>query len=403
MKVHFTKPETLYEHPDTGAKLPFRVGERYWVPWVKRGKFEGQYIERDPTGKDSVVDAYKNPAEYGLQMSPMQKFLKLYPKIYYGVGGFVEEWFHRFKEKSEKDGNEYWTKQVCNGHGCDHCKKQYPKVFGSKVYFEIAKMHWNQSVFGWEERINSSCKCGEDSFIYTPHYECKQCQSLVVDVMNNCFSCDGENIALAPDEAKAECNDCHASWSVYESDNEELSKAVNQEVKCGDCGHKDYPVPKFVCTNCDSPEPFGIFDCQMKIHMTVDDEGKPKEMVIEDVMIQEPDERLFDKRYQDTKDSKDSEEWSEKIADANKKPFDLNKLLAAKSPEEQAQIIGVANPFNTGAASQGYQSYSRHKGNGEEEGESAENEDGGNDEPGEESRVKRAPKGRRIGRVGVRK
>jgi hypothetical protein len=363
---------------------------RYYIKWAGKN---GTYVERDDAvdGKNCIIDAYKNPAGFNLDIKPLPKFSNLEAKLYYAVAGWVEEWFHDVLMENEKTGAKWRERQLCEGHGCEGCKERFPKVFGKKVYFEIARTHWNESIFGWEERINSQCKCNDEAFIYIPQYDCEGCGELIQDVMNACFNCGKSNIGLDTQDARAECEDCHANWSVYESDNAELSKAVNKERTCKSCNHKGYPKPRYVCTHCDDPKEFTIFDCQMKMSMTGTKDGRSKEMKIEEVRIQEPDTRLFDPKLQ----SNDSE-WADRIAEANKKPLNLDALLRAPSPDEQAQKLSVANPFTSSGGGQGYKSYSRNQSD-----ESADEEH--EEEPPPEEESYSPPKGRRPGRVGIRR
>jgi hypothetical protein len=382
VRVHFSKPENPYIHPDTGAELPFRAGMRYYVKWAGKN---GAYIERDDPveGKNCIIDAYKNPAAFGLDIQPIAKFSNLEAKVYYAVAGWVEEWFHDVLCENPKTGAKWRERQLCTGHGCEGCKENHPKVFGKKVYFEVAKTHWNECVFGWEERINSQCQCDPEAFIYIQQYNCPECKGMMQDVMNACFSCGSNNIGLDVQSARAECEDCHAGWSVYESDNAELSKAVNKESKCPHCSFQGYPVPQPVCTHCgDNNKEYSIFDCQMKISMTGTKDGKSKEMKIEDVSIQEPDEKLFNPKYQS-----DDDEWADRIAEGNKKPLNLDALLAAPSPDEQAQKLNVANPFTSSGGGQGYKSYSRHEEDGPQEPEAEPEPEGAQDAPEPRRRV----------------
>lgn len=392
-KVHFTLPEKPYRHPDTGLEFPFRFGQRYWVPWAGKDH-KGAYIE---VGEQDVIAAYKNPAAYGLKIEPKSKYNKLDPKIYYAVSGFVEEWFHLVKKQNPNTQAEYHERERCVGHNCEHCKKQIPKVFGKKVYFEIARTHWNESIFSVNERVGSNCKCG--GFIYTPHYECQQCHELLVDVMHRCFSCGKENIALNTESAEAECQDCHATWSIYESDNPEVSKVVNKDMKCPKCGFEGLPTPSIVCTNCQKPDAFGVFDCQMKIMMVGSADGKSKEMRIEDVVVQPPDTRLFEAKFQGPE-----AEQAQKTVDFFAKPMNLDTLLAAPTPDEQATTLGEANPFSSkGGTSQGFKSYSRDEAAAPEQAGDAPDE-----EPEEVVATAQRPKvaapaGRVIGKINIRR
>jgi hypothetical protein len=347
VRIHLARPEELYEHPDTGSSFPFYTGERFWVPKGGASR-NGCYVE---SWDECIINAYKNPSQFGLNIQPIGWMQKLNPKIYYAVSGWVEENFHNVKKKSEKSGNEYHQREICTGRGCENCQEGWPKVFGKKAYFIVAPTHWNESIYSANEQVESSCKCG--GFVYAQHYECGECSEMLVDMMNFCFNCESENIELDTDEAKAVCADCQSEWSVYESDNKEVSKVVNSEMKCPKCQHKGLPRPVLVCTDCEKPDPYDIFDCQLKIKMVGSKDGKSKDLVIDDIRIQEPDERLFDKKFQG-----DDPEWNQKIADGMKNPINLTKQLAHLSQDEEAALLRVANPF-TAQESRGFKQYSK--------------------------------------------
>lgn len=343
-------PEKLYVHPDTGVELPWRTGVRYYVPWAgKSGK--GAYIE---VGEKSVIEAYRNPAQFGLDPGiKSDPFCKLDPKIYYAVSGWVEEWFHRVKDKNSETGKEFYERERCVGRGCEYCQAQVPKVFGKRVYFEIARTHWNESLYGVNEYIESNCKCG--GFIYKTHYECPQCHGLLVDMANQCFNCQSTDIGIDVEKAEAVCNGCQSSWSLYEDKNPEIAKEVHKEMDCPHCHAKVTPSPVVQCTQCKTPDSYNLFDCQMTIQMVGSPDGKFKEMKVDNINIQEPDTKLFDSKYQGP-----AGEDANKIAEANKKPLDLNYLLAPPTSDEEAQILNVQNPFNPhGGGGTAVKSYNR--------------------------------------------
>jgi DNA-directed RNA polymerase subunit RPC12/RpoP len=388
--------------------MPFLVGERYWVPFGGPSK-KGCYIQVAP---EDVIAAYKNPADFKLEgVKPMAKFNKIFPKIFYAVPGWVEETFHYVQETNPKTNKKYAERQRCTGHGCKFCKDGLPKVFGKKVYFVFARTHWDGEIFAWNERINSTCKCG--GFIHNPYYKCSNCGEVLVDVTQHCWKCHGTNVGVDPDEAVAVCQDCQAEWSVYESDNPDIKKKVDEEIRCPKCGHEDIPVPVPECSQCDSPKSYGIFDCQMKISMIKTSDGNARELHIEDVKIREPDERLFSAQDQGDRDAaaiaqlmdKDKYE-AEEVAKNMKKAYDLNRIFTPPTPEEQAKLLGVANPFKGGTES-GYKHYSRQtdsgtdEGEGGDEGEGYEADDQQDDGDQEESVVRQPPA--RRGRIALRR
>lgn len=358
-RVHFGLPEKPFIHPDTGDEMPFRTGSRYWIP--KGGaKGNGCYIEQGP---ECIVDVYKNPKNFGLDLAPISNFQKYDPKVYYSVWGWVEEWFHDVQ--NNEDGRQWRSKERCEGPGCKWCKDGAPKVFGKKVYFDIAPTHWNESIFAAQEtEAQCNCQCG--GFTHISYYVCAKCKTPLVDVTQQCYSCKSSNIGIDPVGKEAVCQDCNSEWSVLESGNPEISKVVNDDLKCHSCGHNDLPEPVFECTQCETPNPFGIFDCQMKISMVESKDGKAKELKVEQVLVQEPDSRLFDPQFQ----GQDGER-AEKNAKWNKSPLDLEKLLSAAEPEEEARLLNVANPFVSTAASRGHRDYSRHQESDGDQQESA--------------------------------
>jgi hypothetical protein len=372
----------MYVHPDTGAEFPFYTGDRFWIQKGGANR-NGCYVEN---WDECIINAYKNPAQFGLNIQPIGWMQKLNSRVYYAVSGWVEENFHNVKKKSEKTGNEFHERELCAGRGCECCQEGWPKVFGKKSYFVIAPTHWNESIYSVNEQVESSCKCG--GFIYTSHYECMECSNMLVDMMNYCFSCESQNIELDTEEAKAVCLDCQSDWSVYESDNKEVSDVVNAEMECSSCQHKALPRPILVCTDCETPDPYDIFDCQLKIKMVGSKDGKSKDLVIEDVRIQDPDERLFDKQFQG------DPEWNQKIVDGMYNPIDLTRQLAHLTQEEEAGLLGVANPF-TAQESRGFKKYSRDA--SEEEPEADEKYDEGTES---EEVVRQPPKGPSIARRG---
>jgi hypothetical protein len=346
-RIHFALPEKMYRHT-SGDEFPFRAGTRYWVPWGGKAK-KGAFLE---VGEKSIIDVYKNPAKFGLNIAPIKKFKELHPQIYYSTAAWVEEEFHLVEKQSTYgDKGTYRERERCTKRGCPHCAQKWPKVFGRKVYLDISMSHWNQTIYGVQEKVASSCKCG--GFIYTSHYECNKCKNMLVDVTNTCFSCGSTEIGIDPERCEAVCQKCSSTWSLFEVDNPEIRKAVADEITCPKCSHKGYPVPVQLCTTENCPgDPYSIYDCQMRIQMVSSPTGKNKELRIDDVRIQPPDARLFNPEYQGV-----GPEDSKKGADYMKSTIDLDKMLSAIDIEEEAAILGIANPFSTAVQSAGYAQY----------------------------------------------
>jgi hypothetical protein len=348
-RIHLMLPEKMYRHP-SGEEFPFRAGCRYWVPWGGPNK-KGTFLE---VGDKCIIDVYRNPAKFGMDISPIKKFKDLRPQIYYSTAAWIEEEFHLVEKKANTGDGTYKERERCTKRGCPHCANRVPKVFGRKVYLDISMSHWNQTVYGIQEKVSSTCKCG--GFIYTTHYECEKCKNQLVDVTNSCFSCRSTDIGIDPDNAEAVCQKCKSVWSVYEVDNPEIRKEVSEEVICGKCKHKGYPVPVQVCsTEKCSGIPHSIYDCQMRVSLVASPSGKNKELRIDDIRIQPPDPRLFDPTHQGL-----SKEDGERGAKFMSSPVDLDQLLAPLGPEEEASSLGIANPFSDSVKSSGYAQYGAH-------------------------------------------
>jgi hypothetical protein len=350
-RVHFGTPEVLYSGLDGEGGFPFRVGERYYV---SNGgpKRSGTYVEVHP--EQDVIAAYTNPQAFGLEVDPIASLAKIRPQIYYGVSGWIEEWFHLVEKKSKSDSSKtYFDRERCTGRGCEHCKAKVPKVFGKKFYATVARSHWDNSIFLANQDVGTNCKCG--GFVYFEDYHCENCNHILVDVCHRCESCDGENIGIDPENAAAVCQGCETSWSVLEQENSDIAKLVASEMKCQNCNHSGIPIPTETCTNCDSPNPYGIFDCQLILRKT--GSGKQSELIVDDWEIQDPDPKLFDTQYQ----GPDAEKASG-IAEGMKKVLNLNEIFEPESPENQAQLCHVPNPFSSkNPTKQGFAKFSRHQ------------------------------------------
>jgi hypothetical protein len=380
VRIHFSVPKELYIHPVTGAEFPFYTGNRVWVP--PHGDRSGTYLE---IGKESVFDAYKNPKKYGLELKSISWINKLNDKVYYAVTGWVEEWFHLVEKKSKKDSSKtFKEREICTGRGCEHCKKDIPKLYGKKIYMPVARTHWNDSIYAVEEKAASMCKCSKEGFIYTTHYACSGCEATLIDMSSACYSCDSEELEIDPDKGLITCSECSAEWSVYESENKEISKAVNEELTCSECDVTDFPVPVTVCTECgEEADPYSVFDCRLKLKMTASSDGRAKDLVVSDWEIRKPDPRLFDPKFQGNDD------MAVKIAEGMNTPINLTHQLSPLSLEDEAEKLGLPNPFvDGGSGGKGYKSYRR-----DDKGDEDDNEEGdGGVEDAEYEEVEEKPR-----------
>lgn len=346
-KVHFMLPEKMYRHPTSEGEFPFRAGCRYWIPWGGKNR-KGTYLE---VGEKCLVDVYKNPGKFGLSIDPLKKLRELRPQIYYSTAAWIEEEFHLVEKQNSSGDGTYRERERCTKLGCPHCASKWPKVFGRKVYLDINMSHWNQTIYDIQERVSSNCKCG--GFIYTSHYTCEKCENSLVDFANRCFSCSSNEVSINIDDAEAACRKCGATWSLYEVDNPEIRKVVNDDIVCPKCKHKGLPIPVQNCTTKNCPkDPYSIYDCQMKMQLVSGPSGKNKELRIDDVRVQPPDPKLFNPAYQGV-----GKEDGEKGAAFMTRPIDLDKMLAPLDIDEEALAIGLANPFSTASKSAGYAQY----------------------------------------------
>jgi hypothetical protein len=334
-KIHFQLPEKPYIHFETNSETLWRTGLRYFVPGAGMRK-KGAYIE---VGPRCVIEAYRNPAEFKLNIEPSQFFRDLNPQVYYAVAAWVEEWFHLVPEKGV-DGTEYHPRRRCTGRDCEFCQKKFPKVFGKHVYLEIPKQQWNGNIFTYNDEIQQYCSCG--GFVYATHYECPGCHTMLIDVANACGSCEGTDLEVNPESAMMMCKTpgCNTEWSLTKSGNPNVNKAAETVTRCS-CGWEGLPQHVLTCTECgEKATPYNIFDCQMVLAQIPTKDGKYKDIQVKDVKIQEADARLFDVKFQNP-----DKEQAMKDVEWMKKPLDLDKMLAPVSPDQEAQLLNVANPF----------------------------------------------------------
>ncbi len=328
-RVHFQAPAELYEDPRSGAKLPWKVGKRHYVPTKADGS--GTYVD---CGDQCVVCAYTAPADFDLDIEVDSKLAKCYPATFYALQGWVEEWHHLVQYERD-DKSTYMVRERCQGQNCEFCKVECQKVFGNRFALALSRKAWNEAIFPFQEEVEGHCRCGGN--VYVPEYLCTGCKAPLIDVCNSCYSCKSEEIALDLDNGMAECQSCNSSWSVKESGNEDLEKAANQEAECA-CGVKDYPNPHAVCTEegCDA-DSHDLFDAQVTLVKATAD--KTASTSVKNWKFQKPDERLFDPKYQGDDD------MAKKIAEAFQKPMDLDRQFAPDPPHTTAQRLGVKNPF----------------------------------------------------------
>jgi hypothetical protein len=370
-KIHLSRPAKPYVHPTSGKEFPFRASKRHFLPGLGRAK-KGAFVECGvDRGDQCVVDAYINPAAYGLVNVAPSANLAQYPaKVYYAIGGWIEEDFHLVDVENQGGEGTHKERWRCLGRGCTYCKDGWPMVFGKKFYTEISPGQWQHSFHDLHKRIeNSTCKCG--GTIYVTSFVCSKCEKIRLDVSTVC-DCGSGDVGLNTETGQASCGKCGKSWSGFYTEHQKLYEESNEPYKCK-CGHKGFLRPVRLCsTEGCVVEPYGVFDCQLTIRVTGN--KKEKRLLIDEYLIQEPDPRLFDPKFQG------DDEFAAQIAEAHAKPMDLDWLLKTPSADEQCKILGKPNPFNAVARGAHFAKYDK----GEVEGEPATEELGeeGSEDPG---------------------
>jgi len=379
VKIHLSMhPEVRYPALDGTGEWPFMMIERYFVKGAGKSR-KGAYVTVPPEGEQDVVDALAHPTQWGLDQEPNRMFEKARKSVSYVVTGWIEHWFHMVKFQRKGKDSTWWEKVICDGRGCTMCNHELHKVpykdgvkavdisekrvFGKRFHSTIARTHFDESFLKANTDIEANCKCG--GFIYPEYFGCQKCEEVLIDMSLQCQSCEGDVVGIDPDQRVAVCQNknCGEEWSLLIQDHAGIVKNLDNEIKCHNCGHTDTPVPKMVCTSCDDYDPYTLYDCQLTVHKT--GEGKNSELHIDNVIIQEADERLFDPNFQNSYPDDDEEgpEKAQKAAEWNKSVFDLNDLYGHKSAGEQAAELDVENPFRTagGGSSEQHKSYGRNR------------------------------------------
>jgi hypothetical protein len=349
-KIHLQRPEKPYLHPTSGQAYPFRVGQQHFIPFGgKRGK--GMSVECDENlGKQCVVHAYANPKAYGLNIAQHDMAEQPDAALYYSVGMWVEEGYHISEKPGDHDpSKKFKYRAKCEGKGCQFCANGDPKVFGNRAWLSISPGQWRHTFHSLNEFIkNRHCACG--GTIYVTHFCCKQCRNVLIDVSLSCDSCKQEGVEIHADTNTAVCPHCHQSWSAFFTDHDKVVEQANEKMRCNECGFVGKPVADRICSNeqC-TVQPLSIFDCQLTLHKQ--GEGTDSRIIIDEYLIQPPDPRLFDPQHQG------GDAMAIKIAESMRKPLDLNYLLKPMTPDEQARLLKVQNPFSITGRVQGVSNY----------------------------------------------
>lgn len=351
VRIHLSNPEELYDHPG-GVKLPFLTGLRYYAPFLGEN---GKYFFTD---EKTIIDAWRDPKKFNLDLKPLAKMQDVRgPDIFYAISGWVEEWFHVVENRNQRTGSKYHSRELCTGHKCEYCDKGLEKVFGKKVHFIFSQSQWDGAFWIANEVAQSRCKCG--GRVYVSYYACSKCDEGIIDFASSCYNCRSENLTLDESSEEFCCDDCGTSWSMFPFNNADLYKDVSARRKCS-CGNEDYLKPVQFCTSCgEDYDSHDLMDYRMKINAV--QKGKAKVVSITNMEVAEPDQRLFEAKFQAPNDP----ELGEKIAKANKTPIDLRKVCAPLDHDVMAEMLKVGNPFSMGSGDAEFTNFSRHEsGNG---------------------------------------
>jgi hypothetical protein len=348
-RLHMQRPEKMYLHPKTGQAYPFRVGSQHFIPFGgKRGK--GMSIEcAEDIDKTCVVHAYSNPTAYGLTIQKHDLTTED-AKPYYAVGMWVEEWYHLVERPGTFDpSKKFKQREQCEGKGCELCAQNWPKVFGNRAWISTSPGQWRHTFHSLNEHIkNRHCACG--GTIYVPHFYCKKCRNVLIDVSLSCDTCHSQEVEINGENNMAVCLHCRQTWPAFYTEHPKIMEQMGAKMRCNECGNTDKPVPDRICSQgCDPVKPLSIFDCQITAH--TQGEGKDTRIIIDEYLIQPPDPRLFDPQFQG------ADQMALKIAESMRKPMDLNYLLKPMTPDEQAKLLKVQNPFSITGRVQGVSNY----------------------------------------------
>ena len=356
LKLHFVAPEELYVDPyNPKLLLPYRRLIRHFF------KFGNKMVYIECGGDNCVPEAYITPAKFGLNIEP-DKALKHLCKTEFpfAISGIVDELYHLVEQTSEA-GKKYLERVLCDGKGCENCRIQGPKnrVYGKRVYTIFSNGAWFYGLQPHIDKMARKCKCGGE--IYVTEYVCAKCGAQLIDVANTCEYCTSQGVAqseieVEPSTQTATCKTCGCSWSLIPTDDKSLDKAVNTEYKCS-CGHQGFAEPKLICTDCEKPDPYGLFDIQFTI--CKESEEKQAKTIVTDVKPLVIDQRLYDPQFQGAFQGASAEqaEAAQHAAERMKKAIDLDRIFVIESTGQQAQKIGKPDPFagteqaiNTGGA-----------------------------------------------------
>jgi hypothetical protein len=287
-----------------------------------------------------------------LDIEPNESLAKCEPRDQFVVAGWVEGKYHVVEEKGKRDPTKtYKVRRKCEGQKCQYCRDDLPVVFGNRFYHGFSHTAWANALFEAHVRAGQICKCG--GYVFAVEYKCPSCETVLYDAAAVCDKCGGTDIGLEVEDGEgdyeagvwAHCKGCNKQWALCVLDNEALAEDVLDEVRCSNCGKVVVMEAVEECTEegCNS-DPYDIFDCQLTIKKESDQQTAS--LVVTDMKIREPDSRLFDPEHQ----SPDKEQAAKDV-EVMKTPLDLNEAYKPQTSQEQAKMLGMRDPFASGAGS----------------------------------------------------
>ena len=361
--IRFADPE----NPE--IKYPWKFGYNYFIKTKDRPR--GFTVEW--TAENNLIDAYVNPAKYGLQDREelaAGAFLKKFPpKQYFCASGFIEESYHLVDRKRE-DGSGTFTDRVrCEGRNCPHCEEQWPKVFGNRFWIDFSPYQWMGPIDRVLEEMERHPK--EGGYVYPSHYSCEGCgetlefidpkskKEVSLDITNACEMCGatGDDILLDPNENVARCDSCDHEWSLLSHEDGVLKKYLDQELECNNCGHVGYPQPNFLHMFEDyDPEdedthpledwtPTTLFDARLVMYREAAQGERKGPLRIKNWTIDKPNPKLFDLRSQgwNGKEGHPSQKIAQMWVDRHKQTLNLDDIHPVLDPDEVAELLGLPN------------------------------------------------------------
>lgn len=392
IRIHFHRPEEPYQDP-------FNPEDHYW--WKKGAK---HYIPKLNKFTECALDqcltcAYRDPTDFGFPADVAQRFLeKAWPKEYYSFNVLVDEYYvflDRERRSPGPNGETTWKERVLEKQavrelkesGQDPRKMDLMRVYGFRGFLDLSGPAFANEFGAVYEQIERYTRDG--GYLIPMYYGCSECATRFFSVGEECPTCGSDDCGLSQDDNgnithKMFCNSCESEWELLESESKPLRKEAEALYQCENCSHKGYPMPFFVKVDLESgdmeeEEPEGgwdrydIFDVQMTVRKQRQSDDAPPRIVIDSWRFADLDPRHFDPEYQGGK----NDETAQKVAEANKKPYDLNVVHSPDEPSAQAKILNLDNLFARQAAASRQQKSRaiRYGKRTEENGEDAESGD----------------------------